>query len=364
MADDAAVMTVPRPAAAAPELGESAHPTGKPCKVCGGLVEAGDKFCHACGTVQEVEPAAPAVEQKHFRCQNCSAEINVDPGQRSITCPFCDSTYVLELPATESNRQRPEFVVGFAVSPTDAVEKFQSWLRQNGWFRPGDLKTAQIQEKLRGVYLPFWSFSMLAESRWSSQIGEYWYRTETYTVIENGKTVTRTREVRETEWWNLSGQHHNYYSGYLVSGSKGLPQTYAERIKPFRLESLKRYQPYFLAGWLSEEYSIAEDAALELCKQEFSRWEQQNVASFLPGDTQSGTTVETEFSHVNSDLILLPVYLLTYRYRDTIYRFLVNGQTGKTCGDKPFSGLRIGIAIGMAVLLILIIWLLFYLRGH
>ena len=208
-------------------------------------------------------PTAPVVQQKRFRCKNCGAEISVDPSERSFTCPFCDSTYVLELPPTESDRERPEFVVGFAVTPQDAVDKFQTWLRQNGWFRPGDLRQAQIHDKMRGVYLPFWSFSMLAESRWSAQIGEYWYRTETYTVVENGKTVTRTRQVRETEWWPLSGLHHNYYSGYLVSGSKGLPQVEAERIKPFRLEALKRYQPYFLAGWLSEEYSVAKDAAAE-----------------------------------------------------------------------------------------------------
>ena len=34
-------------------------------------------------------------------------------------------------------------------------------------------------------------------------------------------------------------------------------------------------------------------------------------------------------------MILLPIYLLTYRYRDKIYRFLINGQTGKMAGDKP-----------------------------
>ena len=181
----------------ATDVGETVHPQGSPCKVCGGLVEPGDKFCHACGAVQETaSAAAPVVEQKHFRCQNCSAEIAVDPGQRSFTCPFCDSTYVVELPPTESGREPPEFVIGFAVTPQAAVEKFQAWLRQNGWFRPSDLRMAQIQDKMRGVYLPFWSFSMLAESRWSSQIGEYWYRTETYTVVEDGKTVTRTRQVQ------------------------------------------------------------------------------------------------------------------------------------------------------------------------
>ena len=166
MATDAAVNPTPQPAA---DLHDTVHPTGTPCKVCGGLVEPGDKFCHACGTPQEVASAAPAVEQKHFRCQNCGAEITVDPGERSLVCPFCDSTYVLELPPTATDRQRPEFVIGFAVTPPAAAEKFQSWLRQNGWFRPGDLRMAQIADKLRGVYLPFWSFSMLAESRWSSR---------------------------------------------------------------------------------------------------------------------------------------------------------------------------------------------------
>lgn len=364
MATDAATMNAPGPSASAADLGETVHPQGKPCKVCGGLVEPGDQFCHACGTPQEAAPAAPVVAQKRFRCKNCSAEITVDPSERSFTCPFCDSTYVLELPPAESNRERPEFVVGFTITPQDAVEKFQGWLRQNGWFRPGDLRQAQIQEKMRGVYLPFWSFSMLAESRWSAQIGEYWYRTETYTVVENGKSVTRTRQVRETEWWPLSGLHHSYYSGYLISGSKGLPQVWAERIKPFRLEALKRYQPYFLAGWLSEEYSVEKQAAAELCKQEFYRWEQKNVAGFLPGDTQSGVTVETQFSNVNSDLILLPIYLLTYKYRDKLYRFLVNGQTGKFCGDKPLSYRRIAVAVGFVILLIVVIWLLMNLRRH
>ncbi len=157
-------------------------------------------------------------------------------------------------------------------------------------------------------------------------------RTETYTAWEDGKPVTRTRTVTETEWWPLSGQHHNYYSGYLVSGSKGLPQGYAERIKPFRLEALKRYQPYFLAGWLSEQYSVERDEALALCQQEFLGWEQANVEKFLPGDTQSSLQVQCEFSDINSDLILLPVYLLSYRYGEKALSLFVqraDGQSGR-----------------------------------
>ncbi len=370
MATDSAVSPPPLPSANPAALGPSASdeisaPRGAPCPKCGSLVEAGEKFCHACGTAQVVAPpTAPTVQQKRFQCKNCGAQVTVDPSQRSYTCPFCDSTYVIEIPAAQSDHRRPEFVIGFAVTQTAAIEKFQTWLTQSGWFRPGDLTTAQISDKLRGVYLPFWSFSMLAESRWSAKIGEYWYRTETYTVTEDGKSVTKTRQVQETEWWPLSGLHHNYYSGFLVSGSKGLPQQEAERLKPFHLPALKRYEPSYLAGWLSEEYSVAAEQALEVCKQQFNQWEQQSIKQFLPGDTQSGLSAQTEFSDVSSDLILLPVFLLSYRYKDKLFRFLVNGQTGHMVGDKPLSWIRIAIAIAGGVLAVLMLFLFFRLLKH
>lgn len=330
------------------------------CERCGAPVEPTDRFCNACGREQpaaaEVRPPPPLA--RHLRCNNCGAEVAIDPDQRSYVCAFCDSTYVVEFTPAQTGRQPPEFVIGFSITPQQALDRFRQWLGRNSWFRPGDLKLAQIEDKLRGVYLPFWAFSMLAESEWSASIGEYWYRTETYTTVENGKTVTKTRTVTETEWWPLSGRHHRFYSGYLVSGSRGLAQADAERIKPFHLAALKRYEPYFLAGWLSEEYSIERENALELCQQEFYRREQQAVAHFMPGDTCSNLGVETRFSRVNSDLILLPVYLLSYRYGDKLYRFLVNGQTGKADGDKPVSWWKILISVAVAVIAFVLIALL------
>lgn len=336
---------------------------GGTCSACGAPVDEGDRFCNACGSAQEAPPPQEAGDSQAlprvFHCQSCGADVQVDPNQRSYVCPFCESTYVMELPAG-ANRQRPEFVIGFAVTPEQAAAKYNEWIRSNGWFRPGDLPTARIEERLRGVYVPFWSFSTLARSRWSASIGEYWYRTETYTTIENGKTVTRTRRVQETEWWPLSGRHHRYYSGYLVSGSKGLPQGAAEGVKPFQLAALKRYEPYFLAGWLAEEYSIEREQAERICRQEFERWATNHVGAFLPGDTHRNLAVETEFSETNSDLILLPVYLLTYRYQQRLYRFLINGQTGKVSGEKPLSWKRISGAIAGVVLAVLLAWLLYW----
>jgi predicted RNA-binding Zn-ribbon protein involved in translation (DUF1610 family) len=326
----------------------------RPCAACGAPVESPDRFCPACGAEQPVAAAADAaaaVEHRHFQCKNCGAEVAIEPSQRSYVCPFCDSAYVVEYTPEQAGRQPPEFVIGFAVTPEQALSGFRQWLGRNPWFRPRDLRLAQVEGKLRGVYIPFWSFSMLAESRWSAEVGEHWTRTESYTTTENGKMVTKTRQVTETEWWDLSGRHHEYYSGYLISGSRGLAQRDADRIGPFHLAALKRYAPYFLAGWLCEEYSVERPAAQEASKQAFEQLEQQNIAKFLPGDTHRNLQTQTEFSRIGADLILLPIYLLSYRYRDKLYRFLLNGQTGKADGDKPLSGWRVALAVGAGVLL-------------
>jgi hypothetical protein len=349
-----------------------AGPHGSLCAACGSPFDEQDRFCPACGSaVAGAAPAAPTsapaeeMLQRHFRCENCGSEVAMDPDQRSYVCAFCDSTYVVEFSPQATGRQPPEFVIGFAVTPHEAQEKFHRWIAEKTWFRPGDLRTGAVAEKQRGVYLPFWAFTMLAQSHWSASIGEYWYRTETYTTTDSkGKTVTRTRQVRETEWWPLAGRHHRYYAGFLVSGSRGLPQSEAERIKPFQLPALKRYEPFYLAGWLCEEYSIERDEALQVCQAEFYRQEQANVARFLPGDTHRSLDVSTNFSEINSDLCLLPVYILSYRYREKLYRFLVNGQTGKVAGDKPLSWKRIGVLIGaIAAVVILLILILLLIGG-
>ncbi len=320
-------------------------PQGEPCGACGCPIEAADKFCPACGTPHAPPAAATAPQEppgKFLRCDACGAEISVDTSARSYTCPFCDSNYVVEFSPEISNRERPEFVIGFAVTTEKARELFTTWFQKSHWFTPGDLRTTAVADKIRGVYLPFWSFAMLARSTWRAEIGEDWYRTETYTTTENGKTVTKTRRVQETEYWPLRGRHERYYSGYLISASRGLKQELAEQIMPFQLPALKRFQPSFLAGWMTEEYTVSREDALRRCEAEFQRRARQDIAAFLPGDRHRQLQTETSFSQQSSDLCLLPVYLSAYKYRNRQYHCLINGQTGRLYGQKPLSWKRIG----------------------
>lgn len=338
-------------------------PVGTPCPSCGTPLDSADRFCPACGVRRpEAEPTRAPVAQS-FRCDGCGAEIRVEAGKRSYVCPFCDSTYVVEFSPEQSRRQEPEFVIPFAVAPDQARSLLTASLRKRARSRPHELRTAIQAADIRGVYVPAWSFSVFAESAWSAVIGEYWYRTETYTTIENGKSVTRTRQVRETEWWPLAGRFHQYLSGYLVSGSRGVPQNLLDELQPFHTVAVRRYSPTYLAGWECEEYTVDAGAALESCKRQFAARQFRDVGAFMPGDVHRNLEVQTRFRDETSDLILVPVYFIRLQYGGKPYRLLMNGQTGKIVGKMPSQWgnvVGIGVLIGLAVIILggLLLWLL------
>ena len=53
--------------------------------------------------------------------------------------------------------------------------------------------------------------------------------------------------------------------------------------------------------------------------------------------------------------MLLPAWVSAYRYRDKVYRFVVNAQTGETSGESPLSWWKVAglvvLALVVAVLL-------------
>lgn len=329
------------------------------CPSCGSPAEDGASVCSACGTrlapAEEAVAPAPALTAG-FECRSCGASVACEPGRSSYACAFCGSTYVVEIAAEGLAGLVPEFVVPFRIDRDRVQEVFGNWCRE-GFFTPRDVRSISRMDKLQGVYLPFWTFSMRADSAWEVDIGEYWYETvhETYTNSQ-GKRQTRTRRVQHTEWHPLRGHHHSYHTHHLVSGSRGLPQDEALAAGPFDLLAMRRYRPQLLAGWLAEPFNIAREQALAACQQRFTEAEGERIRAFLPGDTHKGLEWTTQFSEVADDLLLLPFWIGAYTYRGKPYRFVLNGQTGQATGTRPKSPWKIAavVVLVLAVLLFIV----------
>ena len=154
------------------------------------------------------------VEVTIVKCESCGASSTLDPSISSDKCPFCASTIVIKN-GTTASLHKPQYVLPFGIDAQKANENFKRWLKSL-WFAPGDLKHyADSANRLSGMYLPFWTFDCSTDTSYTGQRGENYTVSESYTANENGKNVTRTRQVTKTRWYPASGRVKNTFDDVL-----------------------------------------------------------------------------------------------------------------------------------------------------
>lgn len=333
------------------------------CPSCGSPADEGTSFCTTCGTPMTglAAPGSAADTQPltaGFTCRSCGATVACEPGPRSYACAFCGSTDVAEVRGGGLSGQVPEFIVPFRVDREQARERFGAWCRQ-GFFTPRSVRQAGRFGRLQGIYLPFWKFSVRANSTWEADIGEWWYEESSQTTTDSRRTTqTEKPQVKHTEWHPLRGRHHSYHDQFLVSGVQVLlRETLA--VRRFDPEAMRRLRPHDLAGWLSAPSSVPREQALAYCRNAILKSEEERIRSFLPGDTQVGVESTTTVPEISDDLVLLPFWLATFTYQGKVHRYVLNGQTGKARWMiRPVSPIKKGLMLAGTLLVILLIVLL------
>jgi len=63
----------------------------------------------------------------------------------------------------------------------------------------------------------------------------------------------------------------------------------------------------------------------------------QKLKREFEADIVDGVATETRFSHIAVRQVYLPVYSWTCDYEGSHYRFVVNGQSGASHGDRPWA---------------------------
>lgn len=335
------------------------------CAGCSADLTGGELYCPYCGTaVKGAAAAAPEAtgdlraksgdggelgfgrDVRTFSCNTCGATVSWDPAKLASTCTYCGSHAVIEAP--EGDESRPARVVPFALDSSAAEQRFRSWLGK-GWFRPRDLQTSSLVGEMRGVYLPFWAFDADAESDWTASAGYNYQEPETYTATENGRPVTRTRTVTKTRWQPARGAHRERYDDWMIAATKGVDAPLLAKVFPYRTNEARPYDAAYLAGFGAERPAMRAGDVRQNAANALYQKEIEACGKMVPGDTHRDLAVSTRFSNWAYDLVLLPLWISSYRYKDQPYRFLINGQTGEVQGHAPISKARVALAVAIAL---------------
>ncbi len=352
-------------------MGESTQSQRQfPCKQCGAslVFEPGQVAlkCPYCQTRNEVATANAPVDEEDFlaalaqhpadetqesltvKCAACGAESSLKPDVTADKCPFCGAAIVAQ--GTSTRQIKPKSLLPFHVNRNQAMNAFRSWVTSL-WFAPGDLARFADANGLKGVYIPYWTYDCNTQSRYIGERGDDYWDTEHYTTIENGKTVTKTRQVRKTRWRRVSGTVENAFDDVLILASHSLPRKYTEQLEPWDLQNLVPYSDEYLAGFVAESYQIDLKSGFELAKEPMASEIRSTIRGDIGGDHQRIHSVDTRYFNITYKHILLPLWISAYLYREKTYRFLINARTGEVSGQRPYSAWKIAFLV-LAILAI------------
>ncbi|WP_214409832.1 hypothetical protein [Sphaerisporangium fuscum] len=249
----------------------------------------------------------------------------------------------------------PDAVLPFELDQEGVDTALRHWVSSR-WFAPSSLKKVTRAESPRGTYLPHWIFAARAESDYEGRRGDHYWETETYTETIDGVQQTRTRQVSRTRWRSASGTVWREFEDVLVAATLRLTPEQLDRLKPWPLEHLVPYEPERLEGRDLLGTDLDPEEGFERAKTVMAKEIEQDCRRDIGGDEQRVGTVETRYSDVTHRLVLLPVWIASYLHDGRSWQLLVNGRTGEVLGDRPYSTVKISIAVaaGLAALASLI----------
>jgi hypothetical protein len=365
-----------------------------PCVNCGAPLEfspgTGRLSCAACGTVNDTPvTSVSAVAETHeeldyvtwlmrgreaaerervasgapraraVTCSQCGAATQFDPHVVASVCAFCASPLVAER-AEERDAIRPRGVVPFAVPVEEAQTRFVQWIASR-WFAPNALKeTVRKAQGIRGVYIPAWTFDAATVSRYVGQRGVY-RQVEERRRNAQGHMETVTRTV--TDWTPATGSVSATFDDKLVPASGSLPSRLRGVLGNWGVQGLLPYADDYVAGFTVELYQVGLEDAFAEAQRAFDSAIESRVRSDIGGNTQRVHRIDTQYSNITFKHVLLPIWIASYRFRDTVYQVVVNGQSGVIDGDRPWSPWKVAFATIAVVVVIGALVLLADARG-
>lgn len=276
-----------------------------------------------------------------YVCNHCGAEIVTDTTTSASECPYCNSPIIIAPQLTGG--LRPDVVIPFKIQKEQAEKALQDFYKGK-LFLPKEFKNSNKIKEIKGVYIPFWLFDC--------EVGA--------NITYNATRVTHWRdsnyEYTKTDRYKIWRSGKLSFEKIPADASSKMDDAYMDAIEPYNYADLVDFDPAYLSGYMADRYDVTIEQNTPRVN---GRIEATTVDTFRR--TVSGYTTVTPdtknigVSHGKAKYALLPVWMLSTKYKDKMYTFAMNGQTGKLVGSLPvdkkkYWGCLLGIAAGLIAL--------------
>ncbi len=294
------------------------------------------------------QPWEDAEGMTSFECPSCCGQIITDGTTAATFCPYCGNPAVM--PTRLSGVLKPDAVIPFKTTKKDAQDAFLR-LCKGKPLLPKDFKSQQRLDQITGTYVPFWLYNC------DSRLDGKYRATRVHTWSDSNYRYTKT------DHYLLTRSAEALFDGIPMDGSTKMDDTAMESIEPFDYSQLVDFDTAYLSGFLADKYDVeAKDGEGRIRQRVSNTMDERIAATCIGYSSVIPVNKNLRITHSKAKYVLLPVWVMTTRYKDQLYTFAMNGQTGKMTGRLPICAKKswawfLGIFAGVAALSGLIMWL-------
>lgn len=342
------------------------------CPSCGAKITFHPKeqkwVCDYCGskfTLEEMQKyqnaSSESVNQKKapkkdvkveeadvYRCKSCGAEIVADSNTTATFCVYCGNTAILK--ERIQNSRVPDLIIPFQKVKDDAVKAFEGVVKHKPLV-PKAFKRKENINKIMGIYIPFWAYDFDVSG------------TATFNAKDVHSWSDTTFHYTKTDTFMTEVEGHMHYDKVLADGSSRFPDALMDSLEPFQYKDLIPYNHAFLSGFLAEKFDVLEDTAIERAKERTMNTSVSLLQEEVRHQTSMLASNNLTVNKADSDYIMLPVFMVNIKYRDKMYTFAMNGQTGKIVGDLPLGRKEVILWSLLILILSSLVFILLFIGG-
>lgn len=267
--------------------------------------------------------SAEASALKAFTCSSCGAELVCDENTMATECVYCGNPTMI--PKRFDGKLKPDLVIPFKKTKADAVAALKEFYKGH-YLLPSNFTANNRVEAIQPMYVPFWLFDSTVSVQ-AEFTAEKIYRHDTPHEV-----------IIEHQIYNCQRAGKMTFEKIPADGSKKMDDTYMESIEPFNYAELVPFSAAYMTGYLADKYDVTSAE----CAPRADKRVENSVIAVLQSSVKNFDNFEMKDYAIAKDngraiYALVPVWILTTRYNDKPYTFMMNGQTGKVVGSLPYD---------------------------
>lgn len=270
-------------------------------------------------------------------CSTCGASINMKGLEYSGKCPYCDTSLVLN---SSKDNINIDAIIPFKIDKDNLYEIYRQNVSKK-WFIPNTFKKKPPMDKVKGYYIPSFSFDANSYSEYRG-------------VLEN--THTDKEGNRHTERKHISGKTNFNLTNILIESSSKIEQEQLKGVLPYNLKEAVSYQDEFVLGYSVEKFEDRIENCYNLAKYEMDSIIRAQILSRYHYDRVVSFECNTVYSDRKYSYYMLPIYQIEFEYKDKKYLSYMNGQTGRVGTGIPKSPVKITFTVLLVLLFLAIIF--------